>query len=194
MTMRSSWLMTAFPDNSWEVLKMLKQGHEKVLKIVRLQVNSGQHDAILCGFSMVTGDVVITMDDDLQNPPEEISKLIGTLEGGYDLVIGAYDSKKHSTARNLSGKIIDWIQRRIFNLPSDFQLTSFRAIRGSVVTHVNGMHGTFPYITSMLFANASKYKNVPVRHDPMRFGASNYNLKRSLLLTTKLIFSYSPYI
>ena len=88
------------------------------------------------------------------------------MEEGYDLVIGAYDSKKHSIGRNLGGKAIDWIQRRIFNLPAHLQLTSFRAIRGSVVAHVNQMRGAFPYITSMLFANASKYKNVPVRHDP----------------------------
>ena len=181
------------PDNSWEVLKRLKQGHEKVLKIVRLQVNSGQHDAILCGFSMVTGDVVITMDDDLQNPPEEIPKLAQTLDEGYDLVIGAYDSKKHSTARNLGGKIIDRIQRRIFNLPSHFQLTSFRAIKGTVVAHVNQMGAAFPYITSMLFANSSKYKNVFVRHEPRKFGISNYSLRRSFLLATNLIFNYSPY-
>lgn len=180
-------------DNSWEVMKQLKQQHEEFLKIVRLQVNNGQHNAILCGFSMVTGDIVITMDDDLQNPPEEIPNLVEALEEGYDLVIGAYDSKKHSTGRNLGGRMIDWILRCIFRLPARFQLTSFRAIRGSVVTHVNGMRGAFPYITSMLFANVSKYKNVFVRHDPRKFGASNYNLKKSLLLSMNLIFSYSPY-
>lgn len=64
------------PDNSWRVLKRIKEIYKNKVKIVRLLVNGGQHNAILCGFSLVTGDVIVTMDDDLQNPPEEIPKLV----------------------------------------------------------------------------------------------------------------------
>lgn len=180
------------PDDTWAVLKELKKGRPH-LKIVRLLRNSGQHNAILCGFSIAHGDIIVTMDDDLQNPPEEIPKLLDAIGEGYDLAVGAYDSKKHSPSRNLSGKLVDDVQRRIFHLPKDFQLTSFRAVRKIVVDNVVAMGGVFPYVTSMLLSHTSSYVNVPVRHEPRRFGKSNYNLKRGLLLAFNLLLSYSPY-
>ena len=183
----------ASTDGSWNVLQKLKSQHSDALKIVRLLMNNGQHNALLCGLSLVTGDIIVTMDDDLQNPPEEISKLIKAIEDGYDLAIGAYTHKKHSKVRNLKGNIVDTIQRRIFGLPADFQLTSFRAVRRSVIDNVNQMSGAYPYITSMLLANASRYVNVPVRHEERRFGSSNYTLKHSLKLAANLIFSYTSY-
>ena len=181
------------PDNSWEVLKKMKEEHGKLLKIAKLSTNSGQHNAIICGFSLVSGDIVITMDDDLQNPPEETPKLVEAIDRGYDLAIGAYDSKKHSGIRNVGGGLIDWLQRRIFNLPQDFQLTSFRAINRTVVNNVCKMGDVFPYVTSMLFTHTSKYINIDVRHEPRRFGSSNYNIKRSLSLAANLIMNYSSY-
>jgi len=180
------------PDDTWEILKALKKNCPR-LKIVRLLRNSGQHNAILCGFSIAKGDVIVTMDDDLQNPPEDIPKLIAAINEGYDLAIGSYDSKKHSLGRNLGGKLVDDVQRRIFNLPKNFQLTSFRAARKVVVDNVVAMGGVFPYVTSMLFSHTSRYVNVPVHHEPRRFGRSNYNLKRSLLLAFNLLLSYSSY-
>ncbi len=183
----------ASPDNSWRVLKELKSQFGQTIKIARLLTNRGQHNATLCGFSLATGDILITMDDDLQNPPEEIPKLVEAVERGYDLVIAAYDSKKHAALRNTSGRLIDWIIRRIFGLPRGFQLTSFRAAKRIVVSSALQMSAVFPYITCMLLSNASNYANVPTRHDARVFGKSNYNLKRSMLLATNLIVSYSAY-
>lgn len=181
------------PDDTWVVIKTLKKEHGERLKIAKLLVNSGQHNAILCGLSLSTGAIVITMDDDLQNPPEEIPKLLEAIDQGFDLVIGAYDSKKHSSIRKSSGRLIDWILRKIFALPRNFQLTSFRATTRPVVNNVCQMSGVFPYITAMMLSNASRYTNVLVRHDPRPFGKSNYNLKRSIRLAANLIFSYSSY-
>jgi polyisoprenyl-phosphate glycosyltransferase len=179
------------PDASREVLKQLKAAYPGQLRITRLLKNSGQHNAILCGFSLCRGEVIVTIDDDLQNPPEEIPRLVAAVESGYDLAIGSYDSKKHSGLRNASGDLIDSVNRKIFDLPRDFRLTSFRAIRAAVVKNACQMGGVFPYVTSMLLSHTSKYVNVPVRHDPRLAGRSNYNLKRSLLLAANLVFSYS---
>ncbi|MGR9037195.1 MAG: glycosyltransferase [Gammaproteobacteria bacterium] len=170
----------------------MKQSFQR-LKIVRLARNSGQHNAILCGLGMAQGDIVITMDDDLQNLPEDIPLLVSAINEGYDLAIGSYEVKKHSAVRNLGGKLIDGLQRHIFNLPKDFQLTSFRAIRKVIVDHVVEMGGVFPYITSMLLSHTSKCINVPVRHESRHFGQSNYNMKRSLVLAANLLLNYSPY-
>lgn len=180
------------PDDTWDVLKEIKLLRPRV-KIIRLLKNSGQHNAILCGFSLSKGDVVITMDDDLQNPPEEIPKLLSMIEKGYDLAIGAYDSKKHSSLRNAGGQMIDQLQRWMFKLPKDFQLTSFRAVRKLVIDHVVSMGGVYPYITAMLLSHTSRYINVPVRHDPRAFGQSNYNAGKALRLAFNLLFNYSSY-
>jgi glycosyltransferase involved in cell wall biosynthesis len=180
------------PDNTWQVLKRLKQSFQR-LKIVRLARNSGQHNAILCGLGMAQGDIVITMDDDLQNLPEDIPLLVSAINEGYDLAIGSYEVKKHSATRNLGGKLVDDLQRHIFRLPKDFQLTSFRAIRKAIVDNVVAMGGVFPYITSMFLSHTSKCINVPVRHGPRQFGQSNYNIERSLLLVFNLLFGYSSY-
>jgi polyisoprenyl-phosphate glycosyltransferase len=181
------------PDDAWAVLQRAREDYGPVVKIARLLKNSGQHNAILCGFSLVSGDIVVTMDDDLQNPPEEVLKLVQSIDEGYDLAIGSYTVKQHGALRNASGGFIDSLQRRIFGMPADFQLTSFRAIRRIVVDHVVQMGGVYPYITSMVFSHTSKYTNVPVRHEPRRFGRSNYNFKRSLKLSANLILSYSSY-
>jgi polyisoprenyl-phosphate glycosyltransferase len=181
------------PDDTWAVLSALKEAGHPRLRIVRLLKNSGQHNALLCGFSLARGDVVITMDDDLQNPPEEIPKLLTAINAGYDLVIGSYDGKKHTPVRNFGGSLIDNVQRRIFKLPEDFQLTSFRAVRRVVIDNVVAMGGAFPYVTSMLLSHAARAVNVPVRHDPRRYGVSNYNLRRSALLACNLLLSYSAY-
>ena len=180
------------PDDTWDIAKKLKETHPRLI-ITRLLRNSGQHNALLCGFSLAHGSIIVTMDDDLQNPPEEVPKLVAAIQGGYDLAIGAYESKHHSRGRNLGGKLVDDLQRRIFNLPPDFQLTSFRAVRKVVVDNALAMGGVFPYITSMLLCHTSRYVNVPVRHEPRRFGQSNYNMKRSVVLGLNLLLNYSSY-
>lgn len=179
-------------DDTWDVLLRLKVDRPH-LKICRLLKNSGQHNALLCGFTLAKGEVIVTMDDDLQNPPDQLPKLIAAIDEGYDLAVGAYDSKKHSYFRNLGGRLIDWVQRKIFSLPSDFQLTSFRAVRRTVINHVVQMRDSYPYITSMLLAHTERYVNVPVRHEKRQHGKSSYNLKRSVFLALNLLFHYSPY-
>jgi glycosyltransferase involved in cell wall biosynthesis len=179
------------PDESWRVLVDLKARYPTLLRIARLQRNSGQHNAILCGFSLAEGDVVITMDDDLQNPPEEIPKLVAAIDRGFDLVIGSYSSKQHGSLRNASGQLVDRVIRSIFGLPRDFQLTSFRAARRHVILNAREMGGVYPYVTTMLLSHTSRYANVEVRHDPRKHGLSNYSVRRSVRLAGNLLLSYS---
>jgi len=180
------------PDNTWQVMKELKQMN-KNLKIVRLLKNSGQHNAILCGLGLANGEIVVTMDDDLQNSPEDIPKLVKAIHDGYDLAIASYDQKNHSPLRNLGGQCIDYVQRHIFNMPKTFQLTSFRAIRKVVVDHAVNMRAIYPYITSMLLSHTSKYVNVPVKHQPRLLGSSSYSARKSLILALNLLLNYSSY-
>ncbi len=182
------------PDDTWQVCLDLKKQFPTGLKIARLLTNRGQHNAILCGFYLATGSVVVTMDDDLENPPEEVPKLIAAVERGYDLVIAEYqdDSKSARQAWRAGGSdLINGLLRWIFHLPSDFHLTSFRAANAAVVREASRMGGVFPYITAMLLCHSSNQCNVPVRHEPRAFGRSNYNLRRSLSLAFNLLLNYS---
>ena len=183
----------ASPDNTWHILVELKECFGDSLKIIRLLKNCGQHNALLCGMSHSSGSVVITMDDDLQNLPEDIPKLLAQISAGFDLAIGSYEIKQHNKLRNLGGSVIDCALRAIFDLPKCFQLTSFRAMNREVAANVCRMGGVFPYITAMLLSQSGNYVNVPVSHEPRQHGVSNYNISRSLSLAANLIFNYSSY-
>ena len=180
-------------DDSWQELRRLAASRDSRMKVARSAVNRGQHNAILCGFSLAGGDVVVTLDDDLQHPPEEIPRLLETLGQGYDLVIGAYADKRHSRSRNLGGAVVDGIQRRIFSLPKGFQLTSFRAVRRSVVEHALQMAGAYPFVSAMLLTNSARRANVAVEHHERTAGSSSYTLLGGLRLALNLLLGYSSY-
>ena len=151
------------PDTTtWPALTKLYEQYGPTLKIIRLLKNSGQHNAILCGLESASGEVIITMDDDLQHPPEEIPKLLQKLDEGYDLVIGAYDEKQHEGYRNLGGEIVDALIRRIYRLPRTLKLTSFRAMTKSLVEVARKSQNPYPYVTCILLDQASRVTNVPV--------------------------------
>lgn len=181
------------PDESWKVLTELKAVHPQ-LKIARLAKNSGQHNAVLCALTLVTGDIVVTMDDDLQHPPEEVPKLVRAVQEGPELVIGAYEgSKKHSKVRNAGGGLVDSTLRRIFHLERSVELTSFRAMSRSLVDRVKNTYTAYPYITAMLLSHSGSFANVTVRHEPRKEGRSNYTIGKSLKLAMNLILTYSSY-
>lgn len=181
----------ASPDGTWGELKRLRDLDPARVRIFKLLKNSGQHNAILCGLHQANGDIVLTMDDDLQHPPEEIPKLIAKLDEGYDLVIGAYDDKRHAGYRNIAGSVVDRTIRLIYGLPSSLQLTSFRAMRRQLVEVARLSRSPYPYVTCILLDQAGSVTNVPVRHKEREHGTSSYSLTRSVVLATNLLFSYS---
>ena len=119
-------------DRSWEVMRSLRNESQKV-KIIRLTRNFGQHNALMCGFSFASGDYVITMDDDLQNPPEEIPKLIEAIERtDLDVVSGTPEGRKHSWVRNTGSFVYRWLVSLIFKHEPVFQMSNFRIMKRSV--------------------------------------------------------------
>jgi polyisoprenyl-phosphate glycosyltransferase len=181
----------ASPDSTWVHLKKLHATYPKIVRIVKLLKNSGQHNAILCGLHYVRGDIAVTMDDDLQHPPEEIPKLLALIDEGADLVIAAFEGKQHARYRNIAGSVVDTVIRYIYRLPNSMQLTSFRAINRSVIDVARRSQNAYPYVTCILLDQASNVRNVTVRHDVRPYGHSSYSPMRSLLLAANLLFSYS---
>jgi glycosyltransferase involved in cell wall biosynthesis len=183
----------ASPDDTWTALKRAKETYGTKLRIARVLTNAGQHRAIQAGLTLVTGDIVVTMDDDLQHRANDVASLVEAVCSGYDLAVGSYSHKSHHPMRNTAGTFIDWLIKRLFNLPNSFELTSFRAMKRSVAEGALAQASERPYMTAMLLANSANRVNIPVVHEPRAHGTSNYTLGKSFSLAASLIFSYSTY-
>lgn len=178
---------------TWSMLKSIRKLHPDVVRCYRLARNVGQHNAILCGFAKISpsAEIVVTMDDDLQHQPEDIPALIDAIDAGADMAIGAYQGKQHESWRNLGGKVVDDVLRRLFDLDRSFQLTSLRAIRRFAVDDVVDNNTRYSYLTAALLSVTRFRTNVPVVHAPRHEGLSGYSLASSIELAINLFLSYS---
>src|SRR5262249_35170439 len=132
------------PDDSWAVLCAPRDEYPGRVVAVQLMRNYGQHNALMCGFRHSRGRLVVTMGDDLQNPPEQIPKLLDALTSrGLDVVYGSYGSKAHSGWRNLGSGLVNAFYRLVFR--SGVTVTSFRAVRRELVESI------FPYNLNFTF-------------------------------------------
>ena len=139
-------------DNSFSVMQKLHKKDKRV-KAIQLAKNCGQHAALLCGFHYAVGDFVLTMDDDLQHPPEEIPKLIQYMDehDGVDVVIGKYESKKHGIIRNMGTALSNMVSSYIFKKRKDLQLTSFRLMKKFVVNNLCSLNINVPRVVSPIW-------------------------------------------
>ena len=179
-------------DQSWPVLRAQALQNPNLVAVNLLR-NYGQHTAVYCGFQHSSGDYVITLDDDLQNPPEECRHLIHKAQEGYDLVFGRFRKKQHASYRRLGTLLIGWMNSKIFHKPHDLVLTNFRLIRRDVVDRAAAYHTSYPYIPGLLLMFAVNPANVWVEHQPRPVGKSNYNFFKILELVMRILFNYSSY-
>lgn len=179
-------------DNSWNVLNEITKNNENVISINLLK-NYGQHNAVFCGFHYIMGKYVVTMDDDLQNPPSEIFKLYDKITEGYDSVFGKFIKKQHSGVRKLGTKVIGFLNNKIFDKPSEINLTNFRIIKKEVIERIISYKTTYPYIPGLVLLFSDKIGNTLVEHKKREEGKSNYNLIRILKLTGTILFNYSSF-
>lgn len=179
-------------DKSWEIIaeKARTLPHVRAFNLLK---NYGQHNANMCGFKETCGDFVITMDDDLQNPPEEILKLIEKIGEGYDLVIGRFNQKQHAGYRKVGSKLIGMVNRKIFYTPEGIVLTNFRIISRYVVDKVCSYKTGYPYVPGLVLLFSKDIANVYVDHHPRHSGESNYNTMKILKLVSTILFNYSSY-
>jgi glycosyltransferase involved in cell wall biosynthesis len=178
------------PDQSWSVIREKALHNPRIIAIDLLK-NYGQHTALLCGFQHSQGDYVITLDDDLQNPPEEIENLIQATTQGYDVVFGQFRKKEHAGYRRLGTRLIGLINRHVFEKPADLVLSNFRIIRRDVVDRICSYRTAYPYIPGLVLMFSSNPGNVWVEHRKRPVGKSNYNFRRILTLMTRILFNYS---
>lgn len=179
-------------DASWEVVAEKARTNKHVVALDLLR-NYGQHHANLAGIREATGDYVITMDDDLQNPPDQALVLIDEAMRGRDVVFGKFEQKKAAGYRRLGSLAITMINRRIFGQPTGLAVSNFRIIRRDVVGRICASRTAHPYITGQALLYSRNRSHVQVRHDERPVGGSNYNMLRIVRLVLTILFSYSSY-
>ncbi|HEY9871013.1 MAG TPA: glycosyltransferase family 2 protein [Candidatus Obscuribacterales bacterium] len=179
-------------DGSWDVLQKEAVNNPRVT-VIGLVKNYGQHPALLCGLAHSSGDYVVTIDDDLQNPPEEIVRLLEKGREGYDLVCGRFYKKQHELYRRLGSRLIALVNEKIFRKPRHFYLTNFRLMERRLVDRICAYQTAFPYVNGLACMLAGRMANVWVEHHARRDGESRYSLGRILTLVLTILFNYSAY-
>ena len=180
------------PDNSGDVCQELVQRTTVPLIYVEHARNFGEHNAVMTGLRHACGRYVITMDDDLQNPPEEVIRLYDHARlGDWDVVYTRYGVKQHAGWRNLGSRFANSVADRLLDKPKGLYLSSFRCMSAFVVQSVMRYHGPYPYIDGLIMQVTQRIDSIEVRHLPRIEGRSNYNLARLVRLWLNLATSFS---
>lgn len=178
-------------DNTFGVLGQVYQADMSHVKAVRLLRNFGQHPAVTAGFEQTRGQIVITLDSDLQNPPEEVPKLIDKLAEGYDVVVGWRQIRQDSVLRTLPSKFINWLIARSTGVKLHDYGSMLRVYRREVVQLLNQTQESAKFITALTSWLGVSIAEVPVRHEAPADGQSRYNLRRLFRMTIDLATGYS---
>jgi undecaprenyl-phosphate 4-deoxy-4-formamido-L-arabinose transferase len=179
-------------DNSHPViLDLLKKSLYNVTYIQLLR-NFGEHNAVMCGLNHCRGDCAVIIDDDFQNPPQEIIKLVKRmLEDDADIVYSYYPKKKHSLFRNAGSKFNDMVAHLVLGKPRGLYLSSFKAISKKLIEIIIQYRGPFPYIDALILRSTTNISRVLVEHGERKQGRSNYTLRLLIRLWSNMFIGFS---
>ena len=177
-------------DKSWEVLVQLKQKHPDTVTAIKLAKNFGQHNAVFCGLEYAKAELMITIDDDLQIPPEEITKLIAEYQlKDADLVYGYFGRKRHSPLRNLGSFFIKKSSRYLLNSPGEG--SSFRLITAGLAANILKHQQHFMYIDELFLWYTSNIAFTEVKHQKRTVHRSGYSTWKLFQLSANIVIYYT---
>ncbi|MBM3601038.1 MAG: glycosyltransferase family 2 protein [Alphaproteobacteria bacterium] len=180
------------PDNSLDVCKDLVATAKVPITLVNLSRNFGEHNAVMAGLRHARGRWIITMDDDLQNPPSEVIKLLDhARNNGYDAVYTYYDSKEHAAWRNWGSQFTNWVADILLDKPKNLYLSSFRCVSAFVAEQAVRYEGPFPYVDGLIMQVTQNVGRIKVEHLPRALGRSNYTLRRLIRLWLNMFLNFS---
>lgn len=178
------------PDRSWDIICELA-GEYPFVRGINLTRNFGQQNALLCGVRAARKEVIVTIDADLQNPPEEIIKLLARLDDGFDVVYGVPEKRRHGPTRNLASWLSKLIFRGIMGVPNAMEGGAFRAFRTQLRDAFARFQGPFVSIDVLLTWGTSRFSSVVVRHEPRADGQSGYSLGKLVIHTFNIMTGFS---
>lgn len=177
-------------DGSWKVICELASRSPNV-RGIRMLRNYGQHNALLCGIRAVRHPLVLTMDDDLQNPPEEIPKLLGKLDSGYDVVYGSPQKESHGMFRDLASQLTKFVLQAAMGADTARKVSAFRIFRAQVARAFENYRSPYVSIDVLLTWGTQSFAVVPVRNDPRTIGTSNYTFGKLIRHALNMVTGFS---
>ena len=177
-------------DRSWEVICELTSQH-RWIRGLDLMRNYGQHNALLCGIRAALYDTIVTMDDDLQNPPEEIPKLLKKLNEEYDVVYGTPKNEEHGFWRDIASQVTKIALQSSMGVEVARKVSAFRVFRTQLREAFNNYQCPFISIDVLLTWGTTRFASIPVSHDPRRLGQSNYTLYKLVTHALNMMTGFS---
>jgi undecaprenyl-phosphate 4-deoxy-4-formamido-L-arabinose transferase len=178
------------PDRSWDVISQL-QPQFLCIRVINLMRNYGQHNGLLCGIRAAKYEVIVTMDDDLQHPPEEIPKLLRSLASGYDVVYGTPEQEQHGLGRDFASWITKIALQNVMGAEIARQVSAFRGFRAQVTQAFARYEGSFVSIDVLLTWGTNRFAAVPVAHQPRQQGVSGYTVRKLITHATNMMTGFS---
>lgn len=177
-------------DESWKAIQAACASRPGV-RGIDLMSNFGQHNALLAGIRAARHDVVVTMDDDLQNPPEDIPLLLGALTEGVDVVYGTPGAARHGFVRNLASGLTKLALRSAMGVSIAEKVSAFRAFRTTLRDGFADYRSQYVSIDVLLTWSTRRFVSVPVRHEPRAEGASTYTLRKLVTHALNMVTGFS---
>ena len=178
------------PDDSWGVIERLARIHTWV-RGIDLMRNYGQHNATLCGIRAARYELIVTMDDDLQNPPEEMPKLLSKLDEGYDVVYGVARRRQQAWWKNLFSVLVKRAIGYVMGLRTVRDIGAFKAFRASLLKAFEDFNGPDVLVDVLLSWGTNRFAAVTVEESPRTMGHSNYNILKLMKVSLLVLTSYT---
>jgi undecaprenyl-phosphate 4-deoxy-4-formamido-L-arabinose transferase len=179
-------------DTSEQICITLFQKYPSTIRFFSLAKNVGEHNAVMAGLNNISGDYAVIMDDDFQNPIQEVKRLIElTIQTEYDVVYTYYEKKEHSLFRNLGSWFNDRVANIMLGKPKDLYLSSFKIIKKTLVDEIIKYDLPFPYIDGLVLRATENIGKFKVKHDARKTGKSGYTLSKLVSLWLNMFINFS---
>lgn len=178
------------PDHSWRVIQSLSTEYPQVHGIL-LRMNAGQHNALMAGFAQAKGEIIVTMDDDLQHSPADIPKLLHKIKEGYDVAYARFKKRKHASWKIAGSCLNDLVAGYLLQKPKGLYLSPFRAMKAAIRDEILQYRGPYVYVDGLILNVTRNIATVDVDHHDRYAGDSRYGLRKSVSLWLKMATSFS---
>ena len=179
-------------DNSEEICISLFKKYPSYIRFFSLAKNVGEHNAVMAGLNNISGDYAVIMDDDFQNPIQEVKRLIAyATQTKHDVVYTYYEKKRHSLFRNLGSFFNDKVANFMLGKPKDLYLSSFKIIKRTLVDEIIKYDLPFPYIDGLILRSTENIGNFKVKHDARKTGKSGYTFSKLVSLWLNMFINFS---
>ena len=177
-------------DNSWSAAETAAASYPFV-RAINLMRNYGQHNALLCGIRAARYEIIITMDDDLQHPPEELPKLIAKLDEGFDVVYGIPQAEQHGLWRDVASQVTKMVLQNAMSVEVATNISALRVFRALLREGFANYSSPYVNIDVLLTWTSTRFSNIKVRHDVRQSGVSNYTFLKLVTHALNMMTGYS---